>query len=350
MSAADSGELPWAPAARVRGLDMLRLVAAFQMVQGHTIDAVLAPEWRSGVLFAGWLWLRGLTSVVFLFAAGAAFNLATLREFERHRADRAAVTRRFRRATLLIVLGYALHVPLALMFVHDAGLARALVHQAFAVDVLQCIGVCLALLEALTLLLPNARAVEISCAVLGTLWLLASPLARQLDPGAWFPLLGYFSARAGSLFPLLPWGAHILLGAAFARVLLAPGKRMRLWAAALLVIAVSHALPAAAAPIPDHLSRLGFVLVALALLGSLERAARVMPARAWALSAETLFIYAFHVLLVYGQGIGVAALVGRRLAPAPSVLLAAAVIALSFAGALGYRRLGAGLARSTATS
>lgn len=340
---------PPASAARVRSLDLLRLVAALQMVQGHTIDAVLAPEQRSGALFAGWLWLRGLTSVAFLFAAGAAFHLATLRALARHRADRAAVSRRLRRATMLVLLGYALHLPLGLVFARDAASAGELMRQALAVDVLQCIGVCLALLEGLALLLPSARAVEISCGAIGALLLIASPLVQQLDPGACFPLLAYLTPRGGSLFPLLPWGGHMLLGAAFAGMLLGRGRRGRLWLAAALLIALSRLLPASAAPLPDHLSRLGFVLAALALLAALEPAARRLPAQAWALSGETLFIYAFHVLLVYGSGVGLAAVVGQRLSALPSVLLAAAMIALSFGGALTYRRLLAGLARSTAT-
>jgi uncharacterized membrane protein len=334
MSAADSGELEPPRAARVRSLDLLRLVAAVQMVQGHTIDAVLAPEQRSGAWFAGWLWLRGLTSVAFLFAAGA---------------DRAAVSRRLRRATTLVLLGYALHAPLGLVFARDAADTGELVRQALAVDVLQCIGVCLALLEGLALLLPTPRAVEISCGVLGALLLFASPLVQQLDPSACFPLLAYLTPRGGSLFPLLPWGGHMLLGAAFARVLLGRERRTKLWLAAALLIALSRLLPAGAAPIPDHLSRLGFVLVALALLGALEPAARRLPAQAWVLAGETLFIYAFHVLLVYGSGVGLAAAVGQRFAALPSMLLAAAMIALSFGGALSYRRLVAGLARSTAT-
>src|SRR6185295_2635847 len=98
--------------------------------------------------------------------------------------------------------------------------------------------------------------------------------------------------RGGSLFPLLPWGGHMLLGAAFAGTLLGREQRVRLWLAAGLLIGTSQLLPAGAAPIPDHLSRLGFVLVALALLGALEPAARRMPAPAWALAGETLFIYA----------------------------------------------------------
>jgi hypothetical protein len=332
------------------------------MVQGHTIDAVLAPQYRAGAVHAGWLWLRGLTSVAFLFAAGAAFHLATLRDFDRQRTDRAGVSRRlqapgrfaaalrFRRAMTLVLLGYALHVPLSLPFVRDSAVGALLVRQAFAVDVLQCIGVCLALLEALALLLPSARAVELACALLAALALGLSPLTASLDPGAWFPLLAYVTPRAGSLFPLLPWAGHVLLGAASARVLfLAPRRGLRLALAGCVLVAATRAWPMTAAPAPDHLSRLGFVLLSLALLSTIERKAAALPAWAWVLSGETLFIYVFHVLLVYGQGVGLGALVGPALGPAAAARLALGMIALSFAGALVYRWFMAGLARSTAT-
>jgi hypothetical protein len=156
--------------------------------------------------------------------------------------------------------------------------------------------------------------------------------------------------RGGALFPLTPWAAHVMFGAAFARPLLSSHARAsRTAIAAAALIAAGTSLPASLAPIPDHLTRLGCVLASLSLLTLLERAARRLPAWAWELSSETLFIYASHVLFVYGQGVGLAALVGPSYAPLPSVLLATGMIALSFGGALLYRRFSAGLARGTAT-
>ena len=189
------------------------------------------------------------------------------------------------------------------------------------------------------------------CALIATLLLFASPLAARLEPGAWLPLLAYVTPRGGSLFPLLPWGAHMLFGAAFARVLLC---RRRARAAA----DVRGSLLIAREPVPcrralrraRHLSRLGFVLGRSRCSPRSSTRRAKLPAWAWVLSGETLFIYAFHVLLVYGAGRrarGGRSAGGSR--PLPSVLLAAGVIALSFGGALVYRRFAAGLARSTAT-
>src|SRR5262245_34139551 len=67
-----------ARAGRVAFIDALRLLAAVQMVQGHTIDAVLDRAYRHGAVHALWSQARGLTSVAFLFAAGLAYARVAL--------------------------------------------------------------------------------------------------------------------------------------------------------------------------------------------------------------------------------------------------------------------------------
>jgi uncharacterized membrane protein len=352
MTRADA-DAPATSAARVMVLDLLRLAATFQMVQGHAIDAVLAPEFRTGTIHGAWLWLRGLTSVAFLVVAGLAFHLATLRDLPRHRRDRTAVARRFRRAGLLIALGYALHFPVAI-FSGDAAAAQGALQAAAIVDVLQCIGVTLLLLEGLALILPTARAVEITCCTLGAVVLALSPLLSDLDPrGPLLPLANYMTARGGSLFPLFPWAAHMLLGVGLCGLLLGSrerGRVVRMMAAALVLVGGALALDAAGARLcADHVSRLGWVLAGAALLGTFEPAARTWPTWTRRLAGETLFIYAFHVLLVYGHGVGLGSVIGERLAPLPAASIALFVLAVSAACALGYARAWAGLARRTAT-
>ncbi len=337
---------------RVLLIDLLRLVAAFQMVEGHTIDAVLSADFRHGGIHRGWLAMRGLTSIAFLFVAGLAFQLSTLRDLERHLRNRAAVAGRFRRAATLVLLGYLLRLPLpAAVFGDSASWADTLRNGA-AVDILQCIGVSLALLEGLALALPSAAAVERTSGLLGAAVLALAPQLTRIDPhGPWLLGLDYLSPRAGSLFPLFPWSAHMLLGVALARPLLArPRPWPRLLAAAAVALALSWALGRAGIPLLcDHVGRLGFVLVGAGLLSLLEPAARGWPPWLWRLSGETLVIYVFHVVLVYGRGAGLGALIGRSLGPGAAIALACGMIVLSFAFADFYQRVSAGLARSTAT-
>jgi hypothetical protein len=336
---------------RVLVLDLLRLFAAFQMVQGHTLDAVLAPEVRTGALHGAWSVGRGLTSVAFLLIAGLSFHLATLRDLARHRNDRVAVRKRLRRAGLLVLLGYALHFPFAALL-GDAQQMQASLRAAIAVDILQCIGVTLALLEALALILPSRAAVEWASCALGCALLFAAPVAAALladdTPG---PLLNYVTANGGSLFPLVPWAGHMLLGAGLCRLLFVPADRARrLLAATLVALAFSGVAGALGASLAaDHVWRLGCVFACAAALVPLEAAVTRMPSWLLRLSGETLFIYVFHVAFVYGDGIGLADWVGARLAPLPALLLALGVLVLSATAALAYPRFRHGLAGRTAT-
>ena len=95
---------------RVLFVDVLRLLALLQMVNGHTLDAVLALSARQGAGFERYTYARGLVSVAFLVVAGVSFHLTTVARFARHRADAAAIRRRFVRGAQLVVVGYLLQV------------------------------------------------------------------------------------------------------------------------------------------------------------------------------------------------------------------------------------------------
>ena len=96
---------------RVWFVDIVRLLASLQMVNGHTIDAVILPALKAGAFFDSYNWWRGLVSVGFLMVSGMAFHVSTLARFERHRTNPAAVGARFRRALVVIAAGYFLGFP-----------------------------------------------------------------------------------------------------------------------------------------------------------------------------------------------------------------------------------------------
>ena len=82
--------LPAARPPRVWFVDVVRLLASLQMVNGHTIDAVLLPSIEQGPIFDTYNWGRGLVSVCFLMVAGMAFHLSSLARYEHHRRNPAA--------------------------------------------------------------------------------------------------------------------------------------------------------------------------------------------------------------------------------------------------------------------
>jgi len=329
---------------RIVSIDLLRLVAAFQMVQGHTLAALLTTSARHGPVYATWLGLRGLTAVAFLLASGLAFHAATLRDLEAHRRDRGRVQQRFARALGLIALGYLLRLPVPLV----AGAWR----DAFAVDVLQCVGVCLALCESLVLLAPSRRAAELACASLGLALLSASAFASHIEArGAWLPLLDYVTATGGSLFPLMPWGAHMLLGVGLAPLFL--GNVTGRWRPVLFILGwlvgaawLGRGTPSLAF---DHARRLAFVLAGFSALRMLEPAARRLPSWVLRLSSSTLLIYVSHVWPLYGRRFGLSSSIGPTLPVQTAVAVAVLLMAISTASVFVYDRLTTALAPRTAT-
>lgn len=327
---------------RVAFVDLLRFAAAFQMLQGHTLAALLAPELRTGAGFAMWSYARGLTSVAFLFAAGLSFFLAT----ERPDSAPAARRRRVLRAASLIALGYLLHLPLG-AWSDDPGTRIAAMHEFAAVDVLQNIGVSMLLLEALRAALPALRLrVPLSLALAAAAIALAPIAADVPAAGPLRPLLAYVTPQAGSLFPLAPWSGHVFFGFVCGAVVRAPGRLaipVRLAALAAALGACSLVCVWAAAPrvVTDHATRLtGVMTTAFVIAACATRLARV-PNLVATLARHTLILYVFHVLLVYGQGVGLATWIGPRLDLARALVAAVFVIGSSCAVAVAYDRLAA---------
>jgi uncharacterized membrane protein len=331
LASADIALQPTA-AGRVRFLDAVRLFATFQMLQGHTVAALLAPAHRSGWGYELWSRARGLTSVCFLFAAGMAFYLTSARAFAAGRGA-GRTSKRVRRALFLIVLGYALHAP---------GLASS-PREWMQVDVLQCIGVTLLMLEA-ALLVTGTRArwlTLVAGAWAVTLFVAALPWRLPHTP-----LAAYFGPQFGSQFPLLPWSSHAFAGVWCGALTRGDRARapQRLAAAAfgLLACAAVVKLATGSVLLFDHVTRCACVIglcAALAWLSNRPEARHPWPPVLERLTSESLFIYVFHVVLVYGAQVGLATLVGPRLDPIAAMCAAALVVFASAAAALAWPAL-----------
>lgn len=332
---------PITPSKRAVFVDVLRLLAAVQMIQGHTLDALLAPSFRSGPGFDAWTFSRGLTSTTFLFTAGLSFVLAS----RAARDPAAARRRRMRRALELIVIGYLMHAPVAVLFGAEP---RAALAEFLSVDILQCIGVSLLGLELLTWTLGSwqARVAVAGCGA-AALFALATAAGRLLPHGPWFALTSYLAPGGGSLFPLVPWAGYVLCGLAVGTWALREGRprvATRLVGLSVPVLGLGWLL-ARTAPGADPrvapaflLLKLGIVLlVAGALAAALARVTR-LPGWLETLAGETLFLYVTHVLVLYAANVGVKARWGGTLGPGPALLVALGLLVACSAGAFGYRR------------
>jgi uncharacterized membrane protein len=323
---------------RLLFIDMLRLIAAVQMIQGHTVSALLAPAYKSGFTHALWSFARGLTSVLFLTTAGLAFVLA-----ERRGHDGAARRRRALRAARLIAIGYAMHAPLAPLFGIEE--TRPLASM-LMVDVLQCIGVSLLLLELLSLTLVRPERRALLAGVLGVCCFAFAPATAELHfQGAALIPGQYLTMGQGSLFPLLPWSGYVFLGFALGTVSFRPDVRLtaRLAAAGgvtlgvgLLGFALSSRIPPALSPWYAAI-KLGCVLLLAAALVPMLASVQRLPSLFARLASESLFLYVSHVVLLYADGVGLAWQLGERHSPPFAIALAALLLVACCGAALGFR-------------
>ncbi len=303
---------------RVVFIDLARALAVVFMLYGHTVNALLAPRYQAGTWFDVWQFQRGLTSSLFLLLSGFAFSVATTRHWQSHLAWSPALVKRLRRFGLLILLGYGLHFPLP-RFVLLPTATDAQWRALLGVDVLQLIGVTLIAVQLLVMLARSRRVFTGLALGLAALAVLATPWAWSVDWSARLPpaLAAYLTPAAGSLFPLLPWSAFLLLGAALGQLYARwDHERMTRYANLMLLVpgAVMLALgyserlaggtwfggPGGFIP-AQYLIRSGACLLMLGGLAHASRRISRLPHVFSAMAQETLVIYFVHLCLVYGS-------------------------------------------------
>ncbi len=317
MSAPTGAE---SPRPRIHVLDFARLVAILLMLQGHTLEAFVAPsamDWNS-LHWQFWGQLRGLTAPLFLLVSGAATVLATRRD-PTGRIPLRQSLRRIRTAAMVLAIGYLMVFPAARLA--DLRWVSAEGWRIFLqVNILQLNGITLLLLTGLGALTRSARAQAAWSLGLGLFILLAAPWIAGFDWFARLPegLAAYLSFAHGSLFPIFPASAFMFLGVGLGTVLLeAPEtQRLRLFRlttlgagfAALVVSLLAERGSGALLPIHNAYQtgwgstfhRLGFSLVALGLLAAVAEAWPRLAQALAPLGRKSLAVYVVHLALIYG--------------------------------------------------
>ena len=336
---------------RVIFIDLARALAVVFMLYGHAIDGLLHPEYRVGTWFDVWTFQRGLTSCLFLLLSGFAFSIATARHWVQHVAFSPALLKRARRFALFIALGYALHFP-ATRFAEFATVPGERWKEFLAVDVLQLIGMTFFGVQLLVLVTRSRRIFMLASFALAIVLVLLTPAAWQIDWTQWLPLwlAGYITQTTGSLFPLLPWAAYVLVGAGLGQIYAHwGGSDLRRYAnlallvpAALLVVAgltldslhvfgrgMWSFIP------PQFLVRTGSCLLVMGVIAHASAHISHLPHLFGAVAQETLLIYFVHLCIVYGSiwNQGLVQRYGQTLGPtrmaAVVVLLLAAMTGLA---------------------
>jgi len=310
------------------------------MVQGHTLNVLLAPTYRENSVFDAWLFVRGLTSCLFLFLSGFAFTLATTRHWETFLRPSARFWRRIRKFAFFLLLGYALHFP-----VYQLGDFRFLSEDGWRgflqVDVLQSIAIMLISLQLLVLVARTPRRLAALALAGSASIVLLTPLVWPFPWADFLPLTlaAYLGAATGSPFPLFPWASYILAGAGLGYFYVArrqapvtlpfPALLLRLGALVGFSGLLFESLPFT---FYDNINfwktspslfliRLGCVLVLLAAVFALGPRLRQLPRMVSSLAEESLTVYAVHLCVLYGSiwNLGLAQRIGPRLGTAETL-------------------------------
>jgi uncharacterized membrane protein len=307
-------------------LDLLRALAVLMMIQGHTVDVLLADEYRqqSSWFYHLWLFVRGMTAPIFLVTTGTVF-VYLLRGRGRPLQGNPRWRKGVRRALLLFALGYLLHFPIGSL--QELFSLPAERWQSFwAVDVLHLIGSGILLLLLGALLAERFRIRDEWVYTVGALlFFLGLIVTEDLPWKAWLPagLAAYLTSRTGSLFPLFPWIGYIMsggvlasyLGRAFPSIEGATDARrlgLRLTVIGGLMVALFFLCSkikmggigstAFWALNPDlFLLRLGSVLLLVTMLVFVSIRVQTVPPLFLIIGRHTLLLYVVHLVLLYGS-------------------------------------------------
>lgn len=333
-------------------LDLFRFCAVCLMVQGHVFSSLLDSATKAQGWYPHHGVIHGYTAPMFLFGSGLAFGYTTFRNWGEHAAGGPAALKRFKRYAWLLVIGYALHLPTRslarLLALEDPARIASFVQ----VDVLQHIGISLAVCQILVLVC--ARSPRVFATIVGALaavFISTAPWVWNVDlQGMGLPtwLAAYVNGQplvpGGTLrspFPLFPWAGFTYVGILVAYAVGVAGSIRSVsqhvrWPFAALA-AVFLVVPVVIDrlgiwPWPEHnfwrtnplffFWRLGNVVAVLAVLcfverwmerlGWLARSAETLASRiaqralAWIklVGAESLIIYVVHLVVLYGSVLG----------------------------------------------
>ena len=337
---------------RIIFIDLMRALAVVQMVQGHTVDVLLAPEYRvtDYPAFLVWNFMRGKTAPIFMFTAGTVFTYLFRLNNEPFEKN-PRVIKGVKRFLLLVTLGYLLRYPTYKVFdFSDVTPERWNIF--FTVDVLQLIGfgilfviICAFISEKLKL---NDMLVF---TIISVLFFVSTPFINNIGWDKYFPvpIAGYFYDKTGSLFPLFPWAGYVIMGGTLGSYLaknplIFKTTRFSLNLAVLgfAFIIVSGAstfilenyfnVPYANSSynLEVIVFRVGFVLVLNSIVSYISQKIESIPRFIILIGRNTLLIYVVHLMILYGSAWnpGIILLFGSSLEVSYTIMSALLMITL----------------------
>lgn len=282
------------------------------MIASHATDAFLAGQWKAGDPWYGLNLLFGYVAPGFAFLAG----MSLWHGLGRHpRSDRETERRYAWRYLRVLLLGYWLQIPILslrqLLWVQRPDeLARM-----FDANILQVIAITGLLALAMVKMMGSAERARLPLLLLAMAGIVAAPYLWRSDLPMLLPLplRAYLSPHPPATFPLLPYGAYLLLGFVMARPLTRSGGQgptrlaMPLLGCACIVAGLALDIPLASHPPHDDfwgssiqhvIFRLGGIVLGVSLCMALAR-----RGRGWLyfMGRSSLAIYLLHLMLIYGS-------------------------------------------------
>jgi len=337
---------------RIIFIDLIRAFAVIQMVQGHTVDTLLAPQYRLDEYPAYFLWnfMRGMTAPIFMFSAGTVFTYL-FRLVNQPYNNNPRVRKGLFRFLLLVAIGYLLRYPTYTLF-DFSEVTQDRLNIFFAVDVLQLIGFGILFLILTAYISEKTRLGDtFSFAFIALFFFIATPFIIKIN---WInylpqPIAGYFYTGTYSLFPLFPWAGYVVLGGVLGSYLAKNplvfktnkfSFNIAIFGAAFICISAVSTLITnkffnysfdPTSYTPDTITfRIGFVLLLNSLVSYISQKIESVPKIIILVGRNTLLIYVVHLMILFGSAWnpGLSLLFGGKLGVLSTIIFALSMVTL----------------------
>lgn len=298
---------------RLEYLDWVRGIAALIMLQGHVFDSFTRQDLRQGTAFTFSQFVGGMPPAIFLFLTGV--TLAFLMDSTERKGlgPMYRVIEAFRRSGYLFFLAFAFRLQ-AFTFAFPAGAWQDL----FKVDVLNCMGFCIALFSVMAVFTTRERVRY--CFMLGLAIASFAPFISMVDWSRVPWMLRAYLVPDYRFFGLFPWGAYLAFGMSAGSVIRSISaettERVMQWSAlfgGILILGCGYCMSSPFQIYPkaeywlNHpaqiLTKLGVVLLILPLAFLWTR--HGAKEGSWSFVRQfgitSLLVYWVHIELVYGR-------------------------------------------------
>jgi uncharacterized membrane protein len=336
-------------------IDVLRGLSCIVMIETHVVNALMLSGYRNNPSFYVLNTINGFVSIVFLFCAGAGFWIAGERKFKTYLAFEKPLFQYIQRLGFILLVAYWLKIPEFSIHKMLSASPEKILHF-FSCDVLDCIAITSFISLALLLIVRHIPTLRILYTVLACGIFFGSQVFAHTDLTVGLPwwLGGLVAHRPRSPFGLLPWSGYFFYGIALTAWFFHAQDKHRFiqYAMSISVVVLMvifsdlwlDYIPALTAHgnwwfwSPLHFA---FRIAVIALLfGGLylleeqrifDRFFTHAHSMVKTIGQESLFVYVFHLMLVYGSvvNLGMAFFIGPNLDPLPVALLTLIVTALT---------------------